>query len=168
MLRRLFFVVPEEQDAENLVAESEAAGVAPDHIHSLARPGRRLGSLLPVTARQRRDTVWRIEQTYWIVLLVVFAIALAALVGAWHAGSAWGATTAVIIMALSVAGGIVFVWRLPDVHLDEFRGALAHGEILVMLDVPARRVAEIEQLVERRHPEAVVGGVGWTPGRFGV
>lgn len=48
-----------------------------------------------------------------------------------------------------------------NVHLNEFREALQHGEILLMVDVPVRRVAEIEDLVYHRHPEVTVGGVGW-------
>jgi len=30
-----------------------------------------------------------------------------------------------------------------------------------MVDVAARQVANVEDLVHRHHPEAVVGGVGW-------
>jgi hypothetical protein len=31
-----------------------------------------------------------------------------------------------------------------------------------MVDVPAGRVAEVEETVHRRHPEAIAGGVGWS------
>jgi hypothetical protein len=168
MLRRLFFMVPGEQDAINLATESEAAGVEHRRIHSLARSVNGLGSLLPATPRQRNDAIRHIEQTCWIALLAVFAVALVALAWTWSVGLALDAGVAAAVMVLSVTAGIVSVWRLPNVHLDEFRGALAHGEIVVMLDVPARRVAEIERLVERRHPAAVAGGVAWTPGAFGL
>lgn len=52
--------------------------------------------------------------------------------------------------------------RVPDTHLDEFRGALSHSEVLLMVDVPKPRVAEIEKLVGRRHPETIPGGTSWT------
>jgi hypothetical protein len=48
------------------------------------------------------------------------------------------------------------------VHLGEFRDALAHGEVLLMVDVPRGRVSEVEDRVHRHHPEATVGGVGWS------
>ena len=37
-----------------------------------------------------------------------------------------------------------------------------HGEVLLMVDVPKRRVFEVEELVHRHYPDATVGGVGWT------
>ena len=58
--------------------------------------------------------------------------------------------------------------HVPDVHLTEFTDALSHGEILLMVDVPASRVAEIEDFVHHRYPEAVVGGVSWTVEGFGI
>ena len=33
--------------------------------------------------------------------------------------------------------------------------------LLLMVDVPASRVHDVEQVVSRRHPEVGVGGVGW-------
>jgi hypothetical protein len=50
------------------------------------------------------------------------------------------------------------------VYLTEFTDALSHGEVLLMIDVPAKRVAEIEDFVHHRYPEACVGGVGWSMG----
>jgi hypothetical protein len=47
-------------------------------------------------------------------------------------------------------------------HLDEFHGALAHGEIVLMVDVPRQRVAQVEELVRQQYPEAMPGGAGWT------
>jgi|GEM_PF-3763302 len=38
---------------------------------------------------------------------------------------------------------------------------MAHGEILLMVDVPETRVADIEGRVHRHHPEVAVGGIGW-------
>lgn len=57
--------------------------------------------------------------------------------------------------------GLFFVLRVPNVHWDEFRTAIEHGEVLVMVDVPVLRLVEINRKVHRRHPEAVTGGVGW-------
>lgn len=31
-----------------------------------------------------------------------------------------------------------------------------------MVDVPSGQVAEVEETVHRRHPEAIAGGVGWS------
>lgn len=57
---------------------------------------------------------------------------------------------------------------MPTTHLDEFHEALRHGELLLMVDVSRDCVEDVEELMRRRHPEAVNGGSGWTPDAFGV
>ncbi|MBI5039891.1 MAG: hypothetical protein HZB57_01360, partial [Gammaproteobacteria bacterium] len=52
--------------------------------------------------------------------------------------------------------------HVPNIHLREFAAALRHGELVLMVSVPRNRVAEIEDLVHRHHPDAAVGGVGWS------
>jgi hypothetical protein len=71
-------------------------------------------------------------------------------------------------MAATFALGEWFIDHVPNIYLTEFRDALAHGEILLMVDVPAWRVKEIEDHIHSHHPEAAVGGVGWTLERWGV
>lgn len=68
-------------------------------------------------------------------------------------------------MARTFLGGRYFT-HIPDTHLNEFRDALAHGEILLMIDVPGTRVAEIEDRVHKHRPEAAIGGVGWSTAAF--
>jgi hypothetical protein len=57
---------------------------------------------------------------------------------------------------------------LPTIHLDEFHEAIRHGELLLMVDVSRDCVEDVEELMRRRHPEAVTGGSVWTPDAFGV
>jgi len=52
--------------------------------------------------------------------------------------------------------------KVPHFHLSGMRVPFAHGEEILLVDVPRTHVHEIEQLVSRRHPETGVGGVGWT------
>jgi hypothetical protein len=67
----------------------------------------------------------------------------------------------VTIMIGSFVSGLMFVLRLPNVHLDEFRSALQHGEVLLMIDVPLSEVESMDHRVHRKHPEVVTGGVCW-------
>lgn len=71
-------------------------------------------------------------------------------------------------MALNLTAGALFGMRVPGTHLDEFRGALSHREVLLMVDVPKWRVAEVEEIVYRRHPGATPGGTGWTIHALGI
>lgn len=61
-----------------------------------------------------------------------------------------------------------FAVKLPHAHLADMRVPLGHGEIVLMVDVPFRRVREIERLVSSGHPEAGVCGVGWSLEGMGV
>lgn len=161
-LRRLYFIVPEEPQAEKIVAELEAAGVDRRHIHALAGKGATLRSLPAANDRQRRDTAWRLERILWIANLALFAVAAVVLIVSLLTDSAFGTFLSLAVMILGFLAGFLFATRVPDTHLDEFRGVLAHPELLLMVDVPKRRVAEIEELVSRRHPEATAWGTGWT------
>lgn len=166
--RRLFFVIPDEPQAVHVVADIETAGVDRQHIHAIAGKGIILTQLPPANEKQRRDVVWRLERIGWTVNLVLFAAASIGLVFSIIRVSPGGTVLSLAVMALTLFAGAVFAIRVPDTHLDEFRGALSHQEVLLMVDVPKRRVAEIEELVYRRHPEATAGGTGWTINALGI
>jgi hypothetical protein len=160
--RRLYFIVPDEPQAARIVSDLEAAGVDRRHIHAIAGKGVTLEKLPAANEHQRHDTVWRLQRISWTGNLVLFAVAAIGLIISGLQGSMIGALLSVAVMVLSFVGGFLFATRVPDTHLDEFRGVLAHHEMLLMVDVPKQRVAEIEELISRRHPEATAGGTGWT------
>lgn len=167
MLRRLFFLLPDESHAVAFVQDLERAGVEHRHIHAIAGKGRTLEGLPPATVRQQHDAVWRIEHWLWNANLALFLLAAAGLVFALANGLWVWAAAALVVMAGTFLGGALFTLRVPDTHLDEFHNALAHGEIVLLVDVPKARVAEIEDLA-RRHPEVTPGGVGWTLEALGI
>lgn len=160
--RRLYFIIPDESRAAKVVADLEAAGVNRRHIHAIAGKGATLEKLPAANERQRRDAVWRLQRVLWTGNLGLFAVATAGLIASLLQNSANGAFLSAAVMATSFIAGFVFATRVPDTHLDEFRGVLAHPEVLLMVDVPKSRVAEIEEMVSQRHPEATAGGAGWT------
>jgi hypothetical protein len=73
-------------------------------------------------------------------------------------------TVAMLVMAI---GGALFGgWAsgmaaaaAPSSRLKLFADGIANGQVLLMVDVPFRRVDEIESLVLQRHPDAKFGGV---------
>jgi hypothetical protein len=160
--RRLYFIVPEESHAVQIVADLEAAGVGRQHIHAIAGKGMTLEKLPAANEHQRGDTVWLLQRILWTGNLVLFALGAIGMIVSVIQGSTIGALLSLAAMALTLTAGILFATRVPDTHLDEFRGVLAHQEVLLMVDVSKQRVAEIEELISRRHPEATAGGTGWT------
>jgi hypothetical protein len=166
--RRLYFVIPDEPQAAQVVNDLETAGVGRQHMHAIAGRGATLTRLPPATERQRRDAGARLERLAWSGNLVLFFLGTVGLIASLAWSSLVGGALSVALMMLTLAAGALFALRVPDTHLDEFRGALSHGEVLLMVDVPKRRVAEIEELLYRRHPEATPGGVGWTIEALGI
>lgn len=167
MLRRLFFLFPDEPHAQRAVNQLVSLDIPERRIHAIAR-GVELKSLPPATQRQKNDIAFRIEWFLWSADLVVFALALIAFVITLASGNFIWSMISLAIMAVTFIAGEQFVVHVPDVHLSEFVDALSHGEILLMIDVPLNRVSEIEDFVHHRYPEAVVGGVSWSIDAFGL
>ena len=166
--RRLYFAIPDETQAAQVVNDLETAGVGVQHIHAIAGRGATLTRLPLATERQRQDAGSRLERLAWSGNLALFFLGAVGLITSLAWSSLLGGALSIALMLLTLAGGTLFALRVPDTHLDEFRGVLAHGEVLLMVDVPKRRVAEIEELLYRRHPEATPGGVGWTIEALGI
>jgi hypothetical protein len=160
--RRLYFIVPEESHAVQIVTDLETAGVDRQHIHAIGGKGTTLEKLPAANERQRHDTAWRLQQILWLGNLVLFVLGAIGLIVSVLQGSLIGTVLSFAAMALTLTAGVLFATRVPDTHLDEFRGVLSHHEVLLLVDVPKQRVAEIEELISRRHPEATAGGTGWT------
>lgn len=160
--RRLYFIVPDEPQAVKIATDLETAGVGRRHIHAIAGKGMTLEKLPQANERQQRDTVWQIERRVWTGNLALFFLALAGLIASIVREFPLGSLLSLAVMALTFMAGALFAMRVPDAHLDEFRGVLSHHEVLLMVDVPKQQVAEIEELIYRRHPEAIAGGTGWT------
>lgn len=162
MLRRLYFILPDAASAAATLDDLRAAGIDAGHLRIATRhPDRlRLEGVRIVDARNDRGE-W-LERRLWNTNLLIFAVAALAFIGllASRGLNLWLLLPAAV-MAATFGAGLRFT-RVPNTHLREFNDALIHGELVLMADVPPARVAAIETLVQRRHPDAVVGGVGWS------
>ena len=168
MNRRLYFLLPDRAHALSVVDELANEGIDTGNIHTLGGPGVQLDGLPAASPRQYNDSAGHLESFLWNANLISFFIALGIffVLLATTGWNLWLLVPAVIMMANFLAG--LRFTRLPNTHLDEFRDAMAHGEILLMVDVPERQVASIENLVHQHHPEATVGGVSWGAPAFGL
>jgi hypothetical protein len=64
-----------------------------------------------------------------------------------------------------LGGGLLGAWAasmaaaaVPNSRLKQFEAEIGRGKVLLMIDVPRRRVSEITAAVLSRHPEAMPGG----------
>jgi len=168
MNRRLYFLLPDRAHALLVVDELKASGINSDHIHALGGRRTRLDGLPASTMRQANDTASRLEKTLWNANLFSFALALCVLIAlVVTANWSWWLLAPLAIMMLNFLAGLTFA-SVPNTHLGEFQDALAHGEILLMVDVPETQVAKVEKQVHHQHPEATIGGVGWGTAAIGL
>jgi len=72
----------------------------------------------------------------------------------------------VAILATAIGGGLFGTWAsgmagaaIPNSRLKQFQPGIDQGQVLLMLDVPLRKIREVETLVERNNPRARFGGM---------
>lgn len=135
MLRRLYFLFPDENHAQKLVDELTSRNIPKSRIHAISKSDN-TGGLPAATERQKNDTAYHIEKILWSSNLILFVLALTVLVISLFIAEWLWFGLAILIMLITFIIGQQFVMRLPDDHLTEFTDALSHGEILLMVDVP--------------------------------
>jgi len=167
MYRRIYLLLPDEEHARKLVDELPDLGVPENRVHAITREGTTLKHLPAASESQRRDRGGWLERLLWNTNLAVFGLALLGLVAALYGGSTGWAAVMVAVMIGTFVAGLLFTY-VPNVHLRDLQPALNHGEVLLMVDVPKGQVHEVEERARRHHPEAVVGGVGWTSNALGL
>ncbi len=156
MRRRLYFVLPDPESAQAVEKELLLAKVGDPHIHFLARDGVNLGRLHLANLLQRSDLLHGIGLGM-IAGGITGALAGVALTFYPQIGDALGLGG---ILVLAVVCAMIGSWisgmiavSIPNSRLKRFQPAIDRGEILLMVDVPVRRVREIRELVTSHHPE---------------
>ncbi len=162
MKRKLYFVLPTVQAVTTVIDELKAAGIDAAHIVVATRKPQRQRIRGVHVQDSCTDPADRLEQTLWNLNLAVFFIAAcAALLILVTQGLSYWMLVPLAILLASFIGGERFT-HIPNTHLREFSAALRHGELVLMVSVPREQVADIENLVLRRRPDAALGGVGWS------
>ncbi len=161
MRRRLYFMLPDSDSARKMLDEMLLARIEVRHIHFLARRDTLPPELPEATVLQKTDivhgaqlgvTIGGVAGTLGGLLVVLFppggiSLQLVTVLIAALLGSLFGA------WASSMAASAV-----PNSRLKAFHADIERGKVLMMVDVPMRRIQEISELVARRHPEAMSGG----------
>ncbi|MEO1767491.1 DUF1269 domain-containing protein [Thiobacter aerophilum] len=160
MRRRLYFLLPDTTSARQVVDDLLLARVEERHMHVLARDDIPLEGLHEASILQKSDIVHGAEAG-----LVVGAIAgvVAGLVVLAFPPADTPLRLVTLLLTTMLGAGFgawvssMIASSIPNSRLKAFEHAIADGQILLMVDVPASRVREIRELVSRRHPEASGG-----------
>ncbi len=160
-MRRIYFLVPGVSEAKRIVDELLLARVEERHIHIIAREGVSLENLPEASLAQKSDLVPALERGIGVggatgILAGIVAVSFppaglvlggGAILGIGLAGAGFGALMSTMI-------GV----SAPNSRIAQFQQAIENGELLMMVDVPKGRVAEIEALVSKHHPDAEIEG----------
>jgi hypothetical protein len=159
-MKRIYFMVPNIGIARKVVDDLLLARVEERHIHVLAKRGTPLEDLPEATFLQKTDFIPALEQGLALGGLTGILAGLVAL--ALPTGLVLGGGA---VLGIPLAGAGVGGWMssmvgssIGDRRIRQFEEAMEQGEFLVMVDVPRRRVEEIEQIVKKHHPEAECEG----------
>ena len=161
MRRRLYFVLPDVESAQRTADDLLLARVEDRHMRFLARRGTALDPLHEAGYLDKTDIAH--GAAVGLALGGVIGALTGALVVAYPPEGTNPQLVAVLIGMLigaplggwmaSMAGAAV-----PNSRLRQFQADMEAGRVLMMVDVPYRRVEEITDLVVSRHPDAVPRG----------
>jgi hypothetical protein len=147
-MRRIFFLLPDPEHTGSVIEDLKKQGIDQTYLH--------------VIAREEKDNVYNIERKLWSGNIVLFFAAAFATFILLAFELQHFAYLSFAIMFTCLFLGTLFTIRIPNAHLSEFDAALKHGEVLLIVDAKKKQIHDIDNIVHRRHPEAVAGGVGWT------
>ena len=169
MRRRLYVVLPDLASARQTANDLLLARIEDKHMHFLGRRDISLGELHEASVLQKTD----LRHAFFLGSGI--GVVLGAAVGVFLKISSLAGYTFDVgtVMLCAVVGLLLGGWTstlvgvsTPSVKLKPFEGDFEAGRILLMVDVPHARVAEIQELLHRRHPEAADHGIDLTMPAF--
>ncbi|HHH39600.1 MAG TPA: DUF1269 domain-containing protein [Sedimenticola sp.] len=154
-MRRLYLLLPDLASCRRLVGELRTTGITDRHLHVVGSLEHDLQGLPLASAWQKSELLHGLE----------IGVGLGALGGllAWLLGRLLPPPGLVVdrpllfwsVLAGALFGGVVSALMKQHEHnhrLDRYQRAVDDGQLLLMVDLPRARVAEIRELIQRRYP----------------
>jgi hypothetical protein len=159
---RVYFLVPDLATTHAIVDEAKAAGIEERYLHVIAADNAPLEDLPEASLLQKSDFLPAIERGIPLGAAAGLLAGLVTIVvpgGVSMGGGALLASMAAGAGVGSLMGSMVAV-DIPNSRHKKFAEAIEQGMFLMLIDVPKDRVAEIEEMVAKHHPEAEFERVG--------
>jgi hypothetical protein len=162
MRRRLYFVLPDIPSARAMLDEMLLARIEERHMKFMAKEGTLPDDMPDCSFLQRTDLVHGAQ--LGMVIGGIVGLAAAVFLTVFPPDGITLRTAAILLVAL---GGALFGgWAsgmnaaaVPNKKLEQFAPAIERGQVLMIVDVPPRRVLEVEEMIAKRHPEISFGGI---------
>ena len=162
MRRRLYFLLPDIDTANQLEKDLLLAHIDDHHMHFLSSRNTDLGQLHKANILQRTDLIH--GMFVGLIAGAATGLALGSLLYLYSVFGPEVGTAPILILAIigalfgSWASGMIAI-STPNSHLKSFKRSLDKGQILVMIDTPKDRVEEITELVKSLHPSVSDRGI---------
>ncbi|MCB1736332.1 MAG: hypothetical protein KDI89_14360 [Gammaproteobacteria bacterium] len=159
MKQRLQFLVPSLESCHAICAELEGAKISEAHIHVVAGHRYDLSAFRQATLLQRSDLVYGIE---WGLITGGGAGLIGSLLAHFFPPAdlqiGWIAMVASTCIGAgfgAVVAGLV-AKDVPNHELEPFQERIDQGDLLMLVDVPVRRVRDVVAMILNHHPEAEI------------
>ncbi|WP_321940294.1 DUF1269 domain-containing protein [Paraburkholderia sp. J8-2] len=158
-MRRVYFLLPTPQRARRIVGELLMQRIEWRHMHVIANENVSIDGLPQASLAQRSDLLVSLARGTAVGCATGLLVALIAFVV--PPEDLRIASGTVVILALSGTGFGAWVAAMigvdmPNSRLKRFEAGILRGELLIMIDVPKERVAEIEHVITLHNAQAHV------------
>lgn len=158
MRHRLYYLLPDMESARSTLDDMLLSRIEQRHIHFLAR-GTLPEDMPEANFLQKTDVVHGAKAG--MITGAILGMALGFLL-VYYFGLSSGA---LVVTATSLVGVLFGGWAaslvaaaIPNSRLAAFFPEIEKGKVLMIADVPARRIEQIERVLAERHPETKFGG----------
>lgn len=162
MRRRLYYLLPDVASARKVMDCLLLARIEERHIHFIARQGTPMDGLHEANVLQTTDVVHGAQQGALIGAALGCALGLVLVY--FVIPDAWWHVPTVVLASLAGAGFGTWTASLagaamPNSRHKGFAADIADGKLLLIVDVPEHKTADVQALVQRIHPEADHRGI---------
>ncbi|MES2258772.1 MAG: DUF1269 domain-containing protein [Pseudomonadota bacterium] len=162
MRRRLYFLLPDIPSARAMLDEMLLARIEERHMKFMATEGTLPEDMPDCSFMQRTDLVHGAQ--WGMIIGGIVGLGAGVFLTLFPPDGLTLRTAAILLVAL--AGALFGGWAsgmnaaaVPNKKLEQFAEPIKRGQVLMIVDVPPRRVIEIEEMIARRHPEISFGGI---------
>ncbi len=159
-MRKIYFLAPDVEVTHKIVDELRVNGIEEHNIHIIAKRGTPLQDLPEANPLQKSDIIPAMERALAIGGATGLLAGLAAV--ALPGGLVLGGRA---VLAITLAGAGVGSWlggmvglNVDNTRLKSYEKAIEQGELLILLDVPISRLAEITAMIVKHYPEVEFAG----------
>ena len=160
--QRLYFMLPDVPSARGILDDLLLARITIRHMHFWAADGTLPDDMPDANVWHKTDLAHGAQSGMTIGGLMGCAGGIVLV----YFPPDWIHLNMLAIVITTLAGIILGGWMsgmaaaaLPNSRLKNFHQGIASGKVLLLVDVPFKKVHAIEKLIEKRHPEARFGGI---------